>query len=175
MEVIGFNHGNDGGGTLINMVNKLNLENIPCTHFLVLGFKFSAIPEKFKSNIRKMVFKLLKGVPYKFTYPGNIKCKIIWDCFNTTTSSLYYCSSGYDEQFIRQTTKGLLRQIFNHINTNSTDAHINNASWSLGFIVGKNTSFTINDLEKYINDNDFTNYDMVNYIEPATPVYIEQV
>ncbi len=25
MEVIGFSRGNDGGGTLINMVNKLNL------------------------------------------------------------------------------------------------------------------------------------------------------
>ncbi len=93
--------------------------------------------EKYKSRVRILVFKLLKGISYKCIYPGNIKCKLTWNCFNTTTSMLYYCSSGYDEQFIRKTTKCILMHIFNYINNNSDYPIINNRNWSVGFLVGK--------------------------------------
>ena len=55
MEVIGY--GGNGGGTLINMVKRLNENNMPCTHFMVLGLRFGDIRNMLKNKIREYVFK----------------------------------------------------------------------------------------------------------------------
>ena len=175
MEVIGY--GGNGGGTLINMVKRLNENNMPCTHFMVLGLRFGDIRNMLKNKIRESVFKRIKGVSFTSEYPGGIFCTIKWDTFNKKTSTMYYISSAYDEQFIRKTTKAMFRKIYTDVNSELIPyfpAVVDYQQlWSMGFIVGKNSSFSINDLDNRLNNQEFSNYEMIDYIMPDTPLHIE--
>jgi len=66
---------------------------------------------------------------------------IQWKSSNSTTSLLYYCTSRYEEAYVRQLTKGVIASAYNKI---VDKLRMTTEQVSLNYIVSKNLDFQIN-------------------------------
>jgi hypothetical protein len=135
---------NRGNQTLSRLVDDIKAGGIKPTHFMLMALKFRRGIEKHKAaNMRRNLFKVLNDVTYTHQMPDEDPLSIKWRCRNKSTSTIYYTTSRFEETYVRQLTKGLVRGAFNESLTREalTDHDVR-----VDFLITKNINFKI-DLE----------------------------
>lgn len=131
-----------GGSTLSHMIQAVRQQGILPTHFLLVNFGFrSQLPPKHGASFRKKFFNLINNHKYAMHLGPDDDVHITWKSANTNTSMLYYASSRFEETYVHQLTRGLIKGAYFKI---LDELGLTTADVQLNYLTTKNVNFQIN-------------------------------
>lgn len=133
---------NRGQQTLQKLIKEVRSKNLSPTHFLLIFFGFAIIKSSMRAKIRRLSFEKINEKDYSINISGDPddKVNIKWKSHNQETSILYYSISRFDETYVRQLTKGLMKRVYEEI---KDELKLTDEMFTMSFLTSKNLDFNI--------------------------------
>ena len=136
---------NSFGTSIGRMVQQMEEKKIVPTHFLLVNFSYDKnLPKKYHQSIPQTLFQFINNQVYTILLNArdpDDKISIKWQSFNSSSSIIYWTISRFDEQYVQQSTKALLRRAVSEI---LTTLNLRSNDFQLTSIVMKNLNYAIN-------------------------------
>ena len=130
------------GGTISKLVREIRRQNLQPTHFLLVVFAFSPDIKTMQNTLRKAVFDKINGFRHEVQIQDDEDdiVHLTWRSVNKGSAMIYYTKSRFEETYVRQLTKGLIRSVHEQV---LREFRLNEADFNINFIATKNLEYAI--------------------------------